>query len=129
MNAIFLSTTLLSNGYLIDGLMVALWLLLYQESASDSPSEEGTGVESKYGTHALRQQLATLSTSLSTLTRDKSKMESSFQADKKRLRVNCNYCWVRSCGIITCDENKQGLGWEGVVEIRGLVRNAPSTPS
>lgn len=50
----------------------------------------------------LSRQLATLSSSLATISAEKSKMESSFQADKKQLLVSVTSLPAKMEGAVLC---------------------------
>lgn len=54
---------------------------MYQEDVSEAGSDVGGEAAQ------LREQLATLTSSLTTLMQEKSKMEGSYQAEKKKLLV------------------------------------------
>ena len=65
--------------------MLTVKLLYFQDS---SPSRlTAPSPASSLGIQQLKQQLATLTSSMATLMDEKSKMESNFQADKKTLLV------------------------------------------
>jgi hypothetical protein len=65
--------------------MLTVYVHLFQES---SPSKlTAPSPASSQGVQQLKQQLATLTSSMATLMEEKSKMESNFQADKKAILV------------------------------------------
>jgi len=56
-------------------------------SIADDDDEDESRVTADASTEQLRSQLYTLTTSLSTVTEEKSKMAATYQAEKKKLRV------------------------------------------
>ncbi len=68
-------------------------LTLFCVQTSETASDDGSSVTSQDAVskhreiEQLKEQVATLTSSLATVTAGKSKMEATFQADKKKIRV------------------------------------------
>ncbi|XP_038074748.1 GRIP and coiled-coil domain-containing protein 1-like [Patiria miniata] len=57
-----------------------------RDESKEASDTESTEKEENVNFHQLKEQLSTLTTALATVTAQKSKMEASFQADKKKIR-------------------------------------------
>ena len=68
-----------------------------KETSNDDSAQEEVDEDDSSELQQLRDQLSTLTSSMATLTSEKSKMEANYQAEKKALRVNNTCMHVALC--------------------------------